>query len=74
MVLHCKLDEANGLVISVVPGTLGISCCSRVCDRSINDQPQIYQAQVHQQKSTFLIPSYSILLHLIPLILGVRRE
>src|SRR6267142_4745571 len=28
----------------------------------------------HQQKSTFLIPSYSILLHLIPLILGVRRE
>ena len=29
---------------------------------------------VHQQKSTFLIPSYSILLHLIPLILGVRRE
>src|SRR6267142_3320850 len=24
----------------------------------------------HQQKSTFLIPSYSILLHLIPLILG----
>ena len=29
---------------------------------------------LHQQKSTFLIPSYSILLHLIPLILGVRRE
>jgi len=29
---------------------------------------------MHQQKSTFLIPSYSILLHLIPLILGVRRE
>src|SRR6266850_5858070 len=28
----------------------------------------------HQQKSTFLIPSYSILLRLIPLILGVRRE
>jgi len=28
----------------------------------------------HQQKSTFLIPSYSILLHFIPLILGVRRE
>ena len=28
----------------------------------------------HQQKSTFLIPSYSILLHLVPLILGVRRE
>ena len=28
----------------------------------------------HQQKSTFLIPSYFILLHLIPLILGVRRE
>jgi len=28
----------------------------------------------HQQKSTFLIPSYSILLHLIPLILEVRRE
>src|SRR6267142_3800990 len=28
----------------------------------------------HQQKSTFLIPSYSILLHLIPLILGVRSE
>src|SRR5882672_5493732 len=27
--------------------------------------------QLHQQKSTFLIPSYSILLHLIPLILGV---
>src|SRR6267142_632937 len=30
--------------------------------------------RTHQQKSTFLIPSYSILLHLIPLILGVRRE
>src|SRR6267142_1887979 len=29
---------------------------------------------LHQQKSTFLILSYSILLHLIPLILGVRRE
>ena len=29
---------------------------------------------LHQQKSTFLIPSYSILLHLIPLILRVRRE
>jgi len=29
---------------------------------------------LHQQKSTFLIPSYSILLYLIPLILGVRRE
>ena len=29
---------------------------------------------MHQQKSTFLISSYSILLHLIPLILGVRRE
>ena len=28
----------------------------------------------HQQESTFLIPSYFILLHLIPLILGVRRE
>src|SRR6267142_2043546 len=31
------------------------------------------EAEYHQQKSTFLIPSYSILLHLIPLILGVRR-
>jgi len=31
-------------------------------------------AAAHQQKSTFLIPSYSILLHLIPLILGLRRE
>ena len=30
--------------------------------------------EMHQQKSTFLIPSHSILLHLIPLILGVRRE
>src|SRR6266850_3726316 len=29
-------------------------------------------AALHQQKWTFLIPSYSILLHLIPLILGVR--
>jgi len=33
-----------------------------------------YESEEHQQKSTFLIPSYSILLHLIPLILGVRRE
>jgi len=32
------------------------------------------QWRQYQQKSTFLIPSYSILLHLIPLILGVRRE
>jgi len=34
----------------------------------------LIKQKLHQQKSTFLIPSYSILLHLIPLILGVRRE
>jgi len=28
----------------------------------------------HQKKSTFLTTSYYILLHLIPLILGVRKE
>src|SRR6267142_2101828 len=34
-------------------------------------QAMLKMGAPHQQKSTFLIPSYSILLHLIPLILGV---
>src|SRR6267142_3413098 len=46
--------------------------CLDDCDISRLRAHQSYGE--HQQKSTFLIPSYSILLHLIPLILGVRRE
>jgi len=35
---------------------------------------QIACIHTHQKKSTFLTTSYYILLHLIPLILGVRKE
>src|SRR6267142_485049 len=40
----------------------------------VKSAPTLHTWHQHQQKSTFLIPSYLILLHLIPLILGVRRE
>jgi len=36
--------------------------------------PNETDQQHHQKKSTFLTTSYYILLHLIPLILGVRKE
>jgi len=42
--------------------------------QEVEDNEESDGAKLHQQKSTFLIPSYSILLHLIPLILRVRRE
>ena len=52
-----------------------LQCHIRVQHRWLVDGGVVpYYDPPHQQKSTFLISSYSILLHLIPLILGVRRE
>jgi len=53
------------------------------CQETINAEgvAKLFKDQIfpfvglpHQKKSTFLTTSYYILLHLIPLILGVRKE
>jgi len=69
-----ELVAARPLTGTSLYTTFGCELCvsALVCTLSTSIGALSYLA--HQQKSTFLIPSYSILLHLIPLILGVRRE
>src|SRR6266850_3045007 len=74
---RCRLHVGRGFVFAIMvsPSRWSQFChCHRGVAFVVASSRCHRHSCIHQQKSTFLIPSYSILLHLIPLILGVRRE